>query len=110
MRKPRVHVGWVGLAPGGSAGTCWRSRAWGRTRGGATTRQARTHEGSSKPPPPIKEGEEFSVKIEGVGSSGDGLVRVKGFIVFVPGTKVGEEVRVRVTKVARSVGFAEKVQ
>lgn len=72
-------------------------------------RQERPHEGSSKPPAPIREGEELSVKIEGVGSSGDGLARVKGFIVFVPGTKVDDEVRVRITKVARNVGFAEKV-
>ena len=92
------------------AGTCWHSRARGRARGGATTRQERTREGSSKPPPPIKEGEEFSVKIEGVGSSGDGLARVKGFIVFVPGTKVDDEVKVRITKVARNVGFAERIE
>jgi len=73
-------------------------------------RQERTREGSSKPPPPIKEGEEFSVKIEGVGSSGDGLARVKGFIVFVPGTKVDDEVKVRIIKVARNVGFGEKIE
>ncbi len=51
----------------------------------------------------------MTVKIEGVGSSGDGLARVKGFVVFVPGTRIEEEVKVRVTKVSRKVGFAEKV-
>ncbi len=51
----------------------------------------------------------MTVKIEGVGSSGDGLARVKGFVIFVPGTRIEEEVKVRVTKVSRKVGFAEKV-
>lgn len=51
----------------------------------------------------------MKVKIEGMGSSGDGLARVKGFVIFVPGTKMEEECTVRVTKVSRKVGFAEKV-
>ena len=62
-----------------------------------------------RPPPPVKEGDVLKVKIEGVGSSGDGLARVKGFVIFVPGTRMEEEVKVRVTKVSRKVGFAEKV-
>ncbi len=57
----------------------------------------------------MKEGDVLTVKIEGVGSSGDGLARVKGFVIFVPGTRMEEEVKVRVTKVSRKVGFAEKV-
>jgi predicted RNA-binding protein with TRAM domain len=64
----------------------------------------------ARPAPPVKEGEELTVKIEGIGSSGDGLARVKGFVIFVPGTKVDEEVKIRVTKVSRKVGFAEKIE
>jgi predicted RNA-binding protein with TRAM domain len=63
----------------------------------------------TRPPPPVKEGDVLNVKIEGMGSSGDGLARVKGFVIFVPGTKMEEECTVRVTKVSRKVGFAEKV-
>jgi predicted RNA-binding protein with TRAM domain len=63
-----------------------------------------------RPPPPVKEGDVLTVKIEGMGSSGDGLARVKGFVIFVPGTKMDDEVKVRVTKVSRKVGFAEKVE
>ena len=57
----------------------------------------------------MKEGDVLNVTIEGMGSSGDGLARVKGFVIFVPGTKMEEECTVRVTKVSRKVGFAEKV-
>jgi predicted RNA-binding protein with TRAM domain len=59
--------------------------------------------------PPVREGEEFDVTIEAVGEKGDGIARRKGFVLFVPNTKTGEEARIRVTKVLAKVGFAEKI-
>jgi len=59
--------------------------------------------------PPIQVGEELDVKIEAVGEKGDGIAKKDGFVLFVPGTNEGDEVRVKVTKVLRRVGFAEKV-
>ncbi len=58
---------------------------------------------------PIEVGEEHEVKIEDIGKEGDGLTHIKGFVVFVPGTKVGDEVKIKITSVRRSFGFAEKV-
>ena len=60
--------------------------------------------------PPVKEGEAYKVKIESVGRQGDGLAKVNGFVVFVADAKMGEEMEVRITKVARRVAFAEKVE
>jgi predicted RNA-binding protein with TRAM domain len=59
---------------------------------------------------PIEEGEEYDVKIEDVGKEGDGITRIEGFVVFVPNTKAGEEVRVKIVSVRRKFGFAEKVE
>jgi predicted RNA-binding protein with TRAM domain len=59
--------------------------------------------------PPVREGEEIDVTIEAVGEKGDGIARKQGFVLFVPGTKQGEEARIRVTKVLAKVGFAEKI-
>jgi predicted RNA-binding protein with TRAM domain len=56
---------------------------------------------------PVKVGEELDVKIEAVGDKGDGIAKVKGFVLFVPNTKEGDEVKVKVTRVLRKVGFAE---
>jgi predicted RNA-binding protein with TRAM domain len=67
----------------------------------------RTDEGPKTAP--IQEGEEYEVKIEDVGKEGDGITRVEGFVVFVPDTKVGDEVKVRITSVRRRFAFAEKV-
>jgi predicted RNA-binding protein with TRAM domain len=58
---------------------------------------------------PIDVGETYDVTIEDVGREGDGITRVEGFVVFVPNTKKGDSVKIRVTKVSRRVGFAEVV-
>jgi predicted RNA-binding protein with TRAM domain len=59
---------------------------------------------------PIEEGEEYDVKIEDVGKEGDGITRIEGFVVFVPDTKAGDEVRVKIVSVRRKFGFAEKIE
>ena len=58
---------------------------------------------------PVKVGEELDVTIEAVGEKGDGVAKKNGFVLFVPGVKAGQQVRIRVTKVLRKVGFAEVV-
>jgi len=58
---------------------------------------------------PVKVGEELDVKIEAVGEKGDGIAKKNGFVLFVPGVKEGDEVKIRITKVLRKVGFAEVV-
>ena len=58
---------------------------------------------------PVKVGEEINVKIEAVGEKGDGIAKVKGFVLFIPNVKEGDEVRIRITKVLRKVGFAEVI-
>jgi len=58
---------------------------------------------------PVNEGDELDVRIEAVGEKGDGIAKIKGFVLFVPNTKEGDEVRVRITNVLRKVGFAEVV-
>ncbi|MBW2964636.1 TRAM domain-containing protein [Candidatus Woesearchaeota archaeon] len=58
---------------------------------------------------PVNVGDEIDVKIEAVGEKGDGIARKKGFVLFVPNTREGDEVRIRITKVLRKVGFAEVI-
>jgi predicted RNA-binding protein with TRAM domain len=58
---------------------------------------------------PVREGDELDVKIEAVGEKGDGIAKKQGFVLFVPKTKTGDEVRVRVTRVLKNAGFAEVI-
>ena len=59
--------------------------------------------------PPVQAGEELDVKIEAVGAKGDGIAKKDGFVLFVPGVKEGDNVRIKVTKVLSKAGFAEVV-
>ena len=58
---------------------------------------------------PVKVGDELDVTIEAVGEKGDGIAKKEGFVLFVPNTNQGDNVRIRITKVLRKVGFAEVV-
>lgn len=59
-------------------------------------------------PAPVKVGEEFEVKIESMSKRGDaGVAKVEGLVIFVAGTKIGDSVRIRVTKVGRGYATAE---
>ena len=58
---------------------------------------------------PVNVGDEVEVNIEAVGEKGDGIAKIKGFVIFIPGAKQGENVKVRITKVLRKVGFGEIV-
>jgi predicted RNA-binding protein with TRAM domain len=59
-------------------------------------------------PSPVRVGEEYDVKIESMSKRGDsGVARVQGLVIFVAGTKVGDSVRIRITKVGRGYATAE---
>ena len=59
---------------------------------------------------PVQVGETHNVSINAVGGKGDGIAKVKGFVLFVASTKKGDYVKVRITKVLENVGFAEVVE
>lgn len=59
---------------------------------------------------PVKVGETYDVSIEDVAKEGDGIGRIEGFVIFVPQTKVGDKVKIKVNKVMRKFAIAEKVE
>lgn len=59
---------------------------------------------------PVKVGQEIDVIIDDVGSRGDGITRIQGFLVFVPETKVGERLKVKIVSVGRKFAIAEKMK
>ena len=59
-------------------------------------------------PSPVRVGEEYDVKIESISKRGDsGVARVQGLVIFVAGTNVGDNVKIRITKVGRGYATAE---
>lgn len=57
----------------------------------------------------MKVGDELDVQISDVAQKGDGIARVQGFIIFVPGASKGETCRIRIRDVRARFGIAEKV-
>jgi len=66
--------------------------------------------GGKSSPAPVEEGKIYDAKIEDLGREGDGLARIENFVVFVPGTKVGDQVKVKITRVLRRMAFAEVIK
>lgn len=59
---------------------------------------------------PVKEGSEYDVTIETLGSKGDGIAKIQGFIIFVPNVKPGDHVKVKITSVRTNFATAEMVK
>ncbi|WP_292376757.1 TRAM domain-containing protein [Methanosarcina sp. UBA411] len=59
---------------------------------------------------PVEEGEVYDVTIQDVARQGDGIARIEGFVIFVPGTKVDDKVRIKIERVLPKYGFASLVE
>jgi len=58
------------------------------------------------PEPPVDKGEVRTVAIEDIGSQGDGVARVeRGYVIIVPETEPGDEVRIEIEEVKQTVAF-----
>jgi predicted RNA-binding protein with TRAM domain len=62
------------------------------------------------PPKPVKIGEEYELDITEISQRGDGIARIEGLVVFVPNTKAGEHVRIRITRISRKFAEAQVVE
>jgi len=60
--------------------------------------------------PPVRQGDELEVQIEAMGEKGDGIAKKQGFVIFVPGAKLGDYVKIRISKVLAKVCFAEVLE
>lgn len=59
---------------------------------------------------PVVEGETYDVTIQDIARQGDGIARIEGFVVFVPNTRVGDEVQIKVGRVLPKFAFATVVE
>ncbi len=57
----------------------------------------------------IEEGKEYDVRIEAVGSKGDGIAKVDKFTIFVPGAAKGDTPKIRIKRISGTLAFAEKI-
>jgi len=60
-------------------------------------------------PKPVEVGKEYEVDIQELSQRGEGIARIQGLVIFVPNTKQGEHVKVKVTKISRRFAEAEVI-
>jgi predicted RNA-binding protein with TRAM domain len=58
---------------------------------------------------PVEVGKQYDVKIEDIAKQGDGIARINGFVIFVPGTQINDELKIEIKAVKRNFAFGEVV-
>jgi len=58
---------------------------------------------------PVEVEKEYDVEIVELSKKGDGVARIQGFVIFVPKTKVGDKVKIKVTKVGNRYATGEVI-
>jgi len=85
-------------------------RDYGQRRGGYGERRG-GYGGPSRgfPPKPVEVGKEYDVEIQESSRRGEGIARIKGLVCFVPNSKPGDKVKIRITRISRRFAEAEVV-
>ena len=78
-------------------------------RGGYRRREGGRGFGPGFPPKPVEIGKEYDVEIQEISRRGEGIARIKGLVCFVPNTKAGDHVKIRITRISRRFCEAEVV-
>ena len=78
-------------------------------RGGYGRREGVRGFGPRFPPKPVEMGKEYDVEIQETSRRGEGIARIKGLVCFIPNTKPGDHVKIRVTRISRRFCEAELV-
>jgi len=74
------------------------------------SRKRRTSVFGPRRPLPVAVGEEHEVDIVEMSRRGDaGVARIEGLIIFVPGTRPGQHVKIRIVKVGRNYAVARVI-
>lgn len=58
---------------------------------------------------PVKVGQEVEVTIQDTSKRGDGVAKIEGYIIFVPNTKPGDKVKIKISQIRPGYAIAEKV-
>lgn len=59
---------------------------------------------------PVELGKEYEAEIEDISRRGDGIARIKGFVIFVANAERGKQVKFKITRVGNRFAIGELVQ
>jgi len=79
--------------------------SFGQRRGGYGSRGGML--GAKKP---VEVGKEYDVTISDISKRGEGIAKIDGFVIFVPGTRQGQSIRITVTQVGERFASGQIVE
>lgn len=59
---------------------------------------------------PVIKNQEYELGIDNLGMNGEGIGRIEGFTMFVPGALPGEKIRIKAVKVGKSYGYGKLLE
>ncbi len=62
------------------------------------------------PPKPVEIGKEYEVDVQETSRRGEGIARIQGLVTFIPNTKPGDHVKIKITRISRRSAEAEVVK
>ena len=62
------------------------------------------------PPKPVEIGKEYDVEIQETSRRGEGITKIEGLVIFVPKTKPGDKVRIKIINISRRFAEAEVIE
>jgi predicted RNA-binding protein with TRAM domain len=80
-------------------------RGFGQRRGGFRGRSG----GDRFQPKPVEIGKEYTVDIQETSRRGEGIARIEGLVTFIPNTKPGDHVTIKIIRISRRFAEAEVV-
>jgi len=60
-------------------------------------------------PKPVEIGKEYEVDVQETSRRGEGIARIQGLVTFIPNTKPGDHVKIRIIRISRRFAEAEVV-
>ncbi len=59
---------------------------------------------------PVEVGKEYDVTISDTSRRGEGIAKIDGFVIFVPGTKQGQTARIKISQVSNRYATGQVVE
>ncbi len=79
-------------------------------RGFGPRRGFRGRGGGRFPPKPVEVGKEYEVDVSETSRRGEGIARIQGLVTFIPNTKPGDHVKIRIIRISGRFAEAEVVK
>ena len=70
----------------------------------------RGREGGRFSPKPVEIGKEYEVDVQETSRRGEGIARIQGLVTFIPNTKPGDHVKIKIIRISGRFAEAEVVE